>query len=48
MKVENRTRKKLLAVAKHVWLYSDLLQALRGEHFTSDDLSALGSKLRDH
>ena len=28
-KVEIRTRKKFLAVAMHVWLYSDLLQALK-------------------
>ena len=29
--------------AKHAWLYSDLLQALNGEH-----LSALGSEEREH
>ena len=29
--------------AKHVWLYSDLLQGLNGEH-----LSALGSQQRGH
>ena len=35
-KVEIRTRKKLLAVMKHAWLYSDLLQALKGQHSSEE------------
>ena len=40
-KVEIRTRKTFLAVGEAPWLYSDLLQALKGEH-----LSALDSQHR--
>ena len=36
-----KTRNKCLALTKHAWLYSDLLQALKGEH-----LSAPGSQQR--
>jgi len=41
-KVENRTRKSSWQWAKHAWLYSDLLQAVKEEH-----LAAWRSQQRD-
>ena len=42
---EIRTRKKFLAVgeAKHAWLHSDLLQALKAKQFVRSEFSTEGS-----